>query len=180
MRCFFLLLLVSLSLGFAPSQFAASRPSATVELFAEAPTGRRAFFNAAAVLGTAALLSSSSPALAAEPTIWLTGKAPKVPGEKPKDKSDTKGTRKDPSFLRSISDCKSQCEQSSGYGNASRSKEECLQDCQDICCETYQQYVLLCSILILLCYGGSLYSFTLTRFSFIPTDRRCTFAIVPR
>lgn len=27
-------------------------------------------------------------------TIWLTGKAPKVPGEKPKDKNDTKGTRK--------------------------------------------------------------------------------------
>jgi len=39
-------------------------------------------------------------------TIYNSGKAPKVPGEKPRDKNDVKGTKKDPSFLRSISDCK--------------------------------------------------------------------------
>lgn len=39
-------------------------------------------------------------------TIYLTGKAPKVPGQKPKDKSDTSGTKKDPKFLRSVADCK--------------------------------------------------------------------------
>ena len=72
-------------------------------------------------------------------TIWQTGKQPKVPGQKPKDKNDTSGTRKDGNFLRSIADCKSQCENSTGPDGLSRSKEECLSDCQDICCKTYEQ-----------------------------------------
>jgi len=72
-------------------------------------------------------------------TIWMSGKPPKVPGQKPKDKNDLSGTRKDPSFLRSISSCKSQCENSVGPDGFARSKEECLSDCQDICCTTYEQ-----------------------------------------
>jgi len=74
-----------------------------------------------------------------EPTIWVSGKAPKVPGAKPKDKSDTAGTKKDPSFLRSISDCRSGCESAPGADGYARSKEDCLSDCQDICCKTYEQ-----------------------------------------
>ena len=73
------------------------------------------------------------------PTIWNSGKAPKVPGQKPKDKNDTSGTRKDGNFLRSIADCKNQCENTTGPDGLSKSKEECLQDCQDICCKTYEQ-----------------------------------------
>jgi hypothetical protein len=72
-------------------------------------------------------------------TLWLTGKAPKVPGQKPKDKSDVSGTKRDPNFLRSISDCKSQCENTPGPGGLARSKEDCLSECQDICCTTYEQ-----------------------------------------
>lgn len=74
-----------------------------------------------------------------EPTVYKSGKAPIVPGQKPKDKNDTSGTRKDPNFLRSISNCKSQCENSTGSDGYARSKEECLSDCQDICCTTYEQ-----------------------------------------
>jgi len=70
-----------------------------------------------------------------EKTQWITGKTPKIPGQKPKDPNDTRGTRKDPGFLRSISDCKSQCENANG----SKSKEDCLSECQDICCTTYEQ-----------------------------------------
>lgn len=73
-------------------------------------------------------------------TIYKSGKTPKVPGEKPKDKNDTNGTRKDGSFLRSISSCKSQCEQTTDKDGFARSKEECLSDCQDICCTTYEQW----------------------------------------
>eukprot|EP00562_Extubocellulus_spinifer_P032879 CAMPEP_0178730782 /NCGR_PEP_ID=MMETSP0699-20121125/29703_1 /TAXON_ID=265572 /ORGANISM="Extubocellulus spinifer, Strain CCMP396" /LENGTH=178 /DNA_ID=CAMNT_0020382831 /DNA_START=66 /DNA_END=602 /DNA_ORIENTATION=- len=76
---------------------------------------------------------------ASGPTIWNSGKAPKVPGQKPKDKNDTSGTRKDGNFLRSIADCKNQCENTTGPDGFSRSKEECLSDCQDICCKTYEQ-----------------------------------------
>jgi hypothetical protein len=75
----------------------------------------------------------------APPTIWKTGKAPEVPGQKPKDKSDTKGTKKDPSFLRSVADCKTKCENGYGPDGLARSSTECLSACQDICCATYEQ-----------------------------------------
>ena len=85
--------------------------------------------------------ANTEPALAAEKgdIIWKTGKSPIVPGQKPRDKSDVKGTRKDPSFLRSISDCKSKCENTPGPEGLAKSKEECLAECQDICCTTYEQ-----------------------------------------
>mmetsp|Transcript_20443 Transcript_20443/g.26355 ORF Transcript_20443/g.26355 Transcript_20443/m.26355 type:complete len:176 (-) Transcript_20443:97-624(-) len=101
---------------------------------------RRLFANlfSAALLSTAA----SSPATAADEvkkTVYLTGKSPQVPGQKPKDKNDTSGTRRDPSFLRSLSDCKSQCENKVGPDGFFRPKEDCLSECQDICCATYEQ-----------------------------------------
>jgi len=84
--------------------------------------------------------ASSSPTTAADAstrtatkTIYISGKTPLVPGQKPKDKNETAGTRRDPNFLRSLSDCKSQCE------SQGKPKDECLSDCQDICCTTYEQ-----------------------------------------
>jgi hypothetical protein len=66
-----------------------------------------------AALGMLAMTTTTTvspqPAIAADApslTIYNTGKAPKVPGEKPRDKSEVKGTKRDPPFLRSISDCK--------------------------------------------------------------------------
>lgn len=97
-----------------------------------------------ATLGTVlTVVAASTQAASADEeavaTKWLTGKRPKAPGEKPRDPKDTKGTRKDPSFLRSLSDCKSQCETSAGYGSDARTKQECLSECQDVCCTTYEQ-----------------------------------------
>ena len=89
----------------------------------------------AAALSNPALSSAESTGA----TIWKTGKAPEVPGQTPKDKSDTKGTRKDPNFLRSIADCKGKCENSPGPDGLARSSAECLSACQDICCTTYEQ-----------------------------------------
>jgi hypothetical protein len=71
--------------------------------------------------------------------IWMTGKMPQVPGQKPRDKNDLTGTRKDPSFLRSLADCKNQCENTASTGGYSKTKDECLSECQDICCTSYQQ-----------------------------------------
>ena len=85
------------------------------------------------------LLPSSAMAADKESTIYKSGKAPIVPGQKPQDKSDTSGTRRDGNFLRSISNCKTQCESTNGPDGYARSKEECLSDCQDICCTTYEQ-----------------------------------------
>lgn len=88
----------------------------------------------AGLLTASALIMGPSTVHAAdEKTIYNSGKPPKVPGAKPKDKSDVSGTRKDPNFLRSIADCKSQCE------SKGKPKEDCLSECQDICCTTYEQ-----------------------------------------
>ncbi|KAL7529636.1 hypothetical protein ACHAXR_003067 [Thalassiosira sp. AJA248-18] len=101
-------------------------------------------FSSIIATSSVAILGSTSqppPALAADggDTIWKTGKAPIVPGQKPKDKGDTKGTKRDPGFLRSISDCKGKCENSPGPDGLAISSQDCLSKCQDICCTTYEQ-----------------------------------------
>lgn len=111
---------------------------------AENQTSRRESFQTIALtfgLGSTSALFLPQNANAAEsqPTIYKSGKAPIVAGQKPQDKGDLKGTKKDPNFLRSISQCKSQCEQTTDKDGFAKSKEECLSDCQDICCTTYEQ-----------------------------------------
>lgn len=86
------------------------------------------------VIATAAaaiFISTPTPSQAA---TYISGKNPKG---KPNKDGDTKGTRKDPAFLRSLSTCKSQCESASN--TISKSKEDCLEECQEICCTTYEQ-----------------------------------------
>ena len=103
---------------------------------------RRALLGAASMqisllgVGLAALPEST---LADTPTIFKSGKSPIVAGAKPKDKGDVKGTRKDPDFLRSVADCRSQCQNTLGPDGLSKPKEDCLSECQDICCKTYEQ-----------------------------------------
>mmetsp|Transcript_28775 Transcript_28775/g.54328 ORF Transcript_28775/g.54328 Transcript_28775/m.54328 type:complete len:134 (+) Transcript_28775:3-404(+) len=63
------------------------------------------------------------------PTTFISGKSPTPPKE-----NSTKGTRKDPTFLRAVSQCKSECEIKS-----SLDKTECLQKCQDAVCGSYEQ-----------------------------------------
>lgn len=102
--------------------------------------GALALFTLSSPLISFPSASTAAPTNAYVPgTIWLTGKSPQVPGQKPRDKSDTRGTRKDSGFLRSISDCKSQCERTSGPDGLAKAKEDCLSECQDVCCETYEQ-----------------------------------------
>lgn len=109
---------------------------------------RRCFLTAAAVnaciIGTAATSHSSLADAADEATTpatrYISGKPPQVAGQaKPQDKSNVKGTRKDPDFLRSIADCRSQCQNTVGSDGYARAKEDCLSECQDICCKTYEQ-----------------------------------------
>lgn len=99
-------------------------------------------YSVAAAFSLFITATAPPPAVAADKaasTIWNTGKRPRVPGAKVPDKSDTRGTRKDPSFLRSLSDCKNQCETNLGPDGLARPKDDCLSDCQDICCTTYEQ-----------------------------------------
>ena len=111
---------------------------------------RRRFLNAATMnvclVGAAtvapsfaATTESSSSQQLATATKYISGKSPQVPGETNKPDKSTKGTRKDPDFLRSIADCKNECQSTPGPDGLARSKEDCLSECQDICCKTYEQ-----------------------------------------
>ena len=103
---------------------------------------RRGFLNVAAM--NLCLLGAAPVAFAADKplppgTTYTSGKSPLPPGETRKKPDNPKGTRKDPDFLRSISDCKSQCQNTLGPDGLAKSKEDCLSECQDICCKTYEQ-----------------------------------------
>lgn len=84
--------------------------------------------------GNIMLLTDSRPittttTTAASNIYYRSGKSPEG---LPSSKSDSK---KDINFLRCISDCKSRC-QLPGQGLA---KTDCIQDCQDQCCTSYEQ-----------------------------------------
>ena len=136
-------------------------------LVSRAEALRIGFFTAHAVL-----LGPTVAQAAEEKTVYLSGKTPKVPGAKPKDKNDLSGTKKDPNFLRSIADCKSQCE------SKGKLKEDCLSECQDICCTTYEQYVFHVDAIVSNCLKFFFSSSPLK--SSIHFPNRCTFNIVPR
>ena len=104
----------------------------------QAAVDRRGWLSAALAATTTVLLPSPSRAESSD-IMWITGKEPLRPGQKPRDKKDVSGTRKDPNFLRSLADCKNQCENATGPDGLAKSKEDCLSDCQDVCCKTYQQ-----------------------------------------
>ena len=77
-------------------------------------------------------------AYASPPRIYTykSGKTPYIDGEQSKDKDkNTVGSRKETSFLRAMSDCKTKCQQP-GEGLA---KNDCVQDCQDQVCNSYEQ-----------------------------------------
>jgi len=65
------------------------------------------------------------------PRIYKSGKNP----DGVSSKESTIGTKKDISFLRCMSNCKAQC-QLPGEGLV---KSDCVQDCQDQCCNSYEQ-----------------------------------------
>ena len=78
--------------------------------------------------------SSSSTILSSgENMIYKSGKNPKGPN---KD-GDKTGTKKDYKFLKCMSGCKADC-QSPSSGLATQ-RNDCVQDCQDQCCDTYEQ-----------------------------------------
>lgn len=91
---------------------------------------RRAFLSGAS--GALVLLEFSGEASA---KVWLSGK-PDVPRTDPNDK---KGSRKDPSFLRCLGNCVSDCQQLGSGKAAPKDRAQCMAECQDGCCTTYEQ-----------------------------------------
>ena len=78
-------------------------------------------------------VSVVQPAMATEDVIYKSGKTPEK--FKNKNKDDKTGTKKESKFLRCLSNCKSECQKPKD-GLAAL---DCNQDCQDQCCESYEQ-----------------------------------------
>jgi hypothetical protein len=94
-----------------------------------APT-RRSYL--AGFLAPAALSLVVSPAPSHAAREWVSGRS--VP--KPKD-GDLTGTKKDPRYLRCLNNCLPSC--IGGPSGVQKEKSDCLQECQDECCQTYEQ-----------------------------------------
>mgnify|MGYP001205730175 CR=1 FL=1 len=83
---------------------------------------------------TTLIVSNTKSTNANDVLIYKSGKNPRGP---PVNKDDKTGTKKDRKFLKCISNCKGDCE--SPTGGLATNRVDCVQDCQDQCCETYEQ-----------------------------------------
>ena len=96
------------------------------------------------------LLPGSCIASSEQVYVYKSGKAPYLQSDsRALDSKDDKysGSKKDSSFLRALSSCKTKC-QSPSEGLA---KNDCVQDCQDQTCSSYEQ----CSFRIKASMGGN-------------------------
>ena len=91
-------------------------------------TRRRFVGRAATAAATAAV---TTPAFAAK--TYVSGKNP----DGPREKGDTKGTKKDGSYLQCLAGCAARCEKAKSGRQLTRG--ECLNLCRDECCVTYEQ-----------------------------------------
>lgn len=95
---------------------------------AGAQTSRRALVRRVLAPAAASALLAPAGAPARE---WISGRAQ---GNK---EGDVSGTKKDPKYLRCLNNCLPAC--IGGPSGEQREKRDCLQSCQDECCETYAQ-----------------------------------------
>lgn len=109
---------------------------------------------ATALLICASLQAPITPAYGAGPPVAnkpvLIYKSGKNPDPSASNSDSKTGTRKDTNFLRCMSNCKADC-QKPGEGLA---KIDCVQDCQDQCCTTYEQcsFKIKASSFFMLCF----------------------------
>ncbi len=124
----------SLALGLAP---AAARAADAVCMWASSlldDGGKPFFFEPINLITPPNQAADGAPAAAAK--VWLSGKS-----EKPRGSKDRAGTKRDSSYLRCLSDCTTECRKP-GKG-LSKDTNECLELCQDYCCQTYEQCTYL-------------------------------------
>ena len=96
-----------------------------------------AFLTAAATAAAVSMAVHPSLSFAADSSAaTIVYKSGKFPIGQAKSTSDPKaGTKKDVPFLRCVSNCKTDCQAPS----AGLAKNDCVQDCQDQCCNSYEQ-----------------------------------------
>jgi hypothetical protein len=97
-----------------------------------APSRRHLLIQTAAAATTTA---SGCVYAADEPRLWISGKSDPI-RKTSKDKVD--GTKKDPKYLSCLNDCVPRCLGPPASG-VQKDRLDCLSECQDECCFTYQQ-----------------------------------------
>ena len=105
---------------------------------AQRTTRRQHLFGVAGLAGVAAMSPSIGAAHADDASAasrkWMSGRSDPI-RKTSKDKSD--GTKKDPKYLSCLNDCIPRC--LGPPGSEQKDRLECLEQCQDDCCFTYQQ-----------------------------------------
>lgn len=96
-----------------------------------------------AIAATIIMLPLNNAVIAADVMYYKSGKAPvpvamkdsKTSSPSSDNEGSKVGTKKDSTFLRCMSNCKTECQAPS----AGLAKVDCFQDCQDQCCSSYEQ-----------------------------------------
>ena len=103
------------------------------------PSGPRLSRRAALpAFAAAALAGAATPAAIAgsdgAPKLWLSGKSDPL---RPTSKDKLDGTKKDPKYLSCLNDCVPRCQ--GPPGSPAKERSDCLLECQQECCSTYEQ-----------------------------------------
>ena len=114
----------------SPRCSAASDPAAAAAL-----SGRRRFVTRFAVLTTSSrFVAPAGAAGDAGEQRWVSGRSDPI---RKTSKDSDAGTKKDPKYLSCLNDCVPRC--LGPPGSQSKERTECIAECQDECCFTYQQ-----------------------------------------
>ena len=110
--------------------------SMTSELAQPAPSpspgGRRAVTQLALLVASSGLVP---PAMGADaPRRWVSGRSDPI---RKTSKDSVEGTKKDPKYLSCLNDCVPRC--LGPPGSQTKERIDCIAECQDECCFTYQQ-----------------------------------------
>ena len=105
------------------------RAGTGARMVAERLPRRQALFAAFSALA----LVAPHPAVAEGGKIWVSGKSDPL---RPTSKDKTDGTKKDNKYLSCLNDC---VPRKQGFGAAQKDRADCLDQCQQECCFTYEQ-----------------------------------------
>mmetsp|Transcript_30199 Transcript_30199/g.50001 ORF Transcript_30199/g.50001 Transcript_30199/m.50001 type:complete len:143 (-) Transcript_30199:519-947(-) len=99
------------------------------------PTSRRDVLAAAVAFASSPLRRAMAADTSSEAPRWISGKSDPI---RKTSKDKPSGTKKDPKYLTCLNDCVPRVQGPPTSGNQ-KDRLDCLEECQQECCFTYQQ-----------------------------------------